>query len=328
MVTVDGTQITPLYSGAVSGYPGLWQINFVLPASMTADCFASVQVSAGGQSGNFATLAIATPGQTSCSSQISPTTFNALENGGNITMAGLTIAEITYYSGGTVQTSALAGGVFNQYTAGEFLIDYSGARIGGCMVVQETIPTGGKEPSGPNALLDAGTLTLSGPGIPSQTVPVTPGPLGPAYSTSLTPSSLQGGGTYMLSGSGGKQVGPFSATATMPASFISNLSSLSTVNHGQPLTITWSGLGFDQILIRILGSTPTSGGTLSTSVSCVEPASLGTFTVTAAALAELPSSGTWQIEITAAPNLGGVVSAESATSTALTPPHIVTATVH
>jgi hypothetical protein len=132
----------------------------------------------------------------------------------------------------------------------------------------------------------------------------------------------------MPSGSGGKQVGPFSATATMPASFISNLSSLSTVNHGQPLTITWSGLGFDQILIRILGSTPTSGGTLSTSVSCVEPASLGTFTVTAAALAELPSSGTWQIEITAAPNLGGVVSAESATSTALTPPHIVTATVH
>jgi hypothetical protein len=64
-----------------------------------------------------------------------------------------------------------------------------------------------------------------------------------------------------------------------------------------------------------------------------------------AALAELPSSGTWQVEITAAPYQGGVASAESTTSTALTPPlvgggqvdfgafspailHVVTTTVH
>jgi len=74
------------------------------------------------------------------------------------------------------------------------------------------------------------------------------------------------------------------------------------------------------------------------------PASLGSFTIPAAALACLPSTGTWQIEINAQPNAGGVVSAESSTATALTPPlvaggqvdfgaftpaivHIVTATV-
>ena len=207
MVTVDGTQITPLYAGAVTGYPGLWQINFVLPTSMPADCFASVQVTAGGQTGNSATLAIAAPGQTSCSSQINTTTFDSLENGGNITFAGLTIAGVVYYSGGTVQNSTIAGGVFNQYTAAAFLIDYSGAKIGGCTVVQETTPTGGKEPSGPNALLDAGTLTLSGPGVPSQTMPVTVGPLGPAYSASLAAGALENGGTYTLTGSGGKQSG-------------------------------------------------------------------------------------------------------------------------
>ncbi len=345
MVTVDGTQITPLYAGAVTGYPGLWQINFVLPTSMPADCFASVQVTAGGQTGNSATLAIAAPGQTSCSSQINTTTFDSLENGGNITFAGLTIAGVVYYSGGTVQNSTIAGGVFNQYTAAAFLIDYSGAKIGGCTVVQETTPTGGKEPSGPNALLDAGTLTLSGPGVPSQTMPVTVGPLGPAYSASLAAGALENGGTYTLTGSGGKQVGPFTATATMPVSFTSNLSTLSSVSHAQPLTITWSGSGFDQALILIIGDTTTSSGTLSTTVSCVEPAALGTFAIPAAALAALPSGGTWQIEITAAPYQGGVASAESATSTALTPPlvgggqvdfgaftpgilHVVTATVH
>ena len=32
--------ITPLYAGASSGYPGLWQINFTLPATIAADCFA------------------------------------------------------------------------------------------------------------------------------------------------------------------------------------------------------------------------------------------------------------------------------------------------
>ena len=36
VVNVDGTPITPLYAGASSGYPGLWQINFTLPASIAA----------------------------------------------------------------------------------------------------------------------------------------------------------------------------------------------------------------------------------------------------------------------------------------------------
>ena len=54
-------------------------------------------------------------------------------------------------------------------------------------------------------------------------------------------------------------------------------------------------------------------------VTSVVPANLGTFTVPAAALAYLPPSGTWQIEITAAVNQGGVARAESGTSTAPTP---------
>ncbi len=54
---------------ASSGYPGLWQINFTLPATIAPDCFASVQVSAGGQLSNGVTIAIAAAGQT-CSSQV------------------------------------------------------------------------------------------------------------------------------------------------------------------------------------------------------------------------------------------------------------------
>ncbi len=46
-VNVDGTIIVPLYSGTSAGYPGLWQVNFVLPSNIAADCFASVTVQGG-----------------------------------------------------------------------------------------------------------------------------------------------------------------------------------------------------------------------------------------------------------------------------------------
>jgi hypothetical protein len=136
----------------------------------------------------------------------------------------------------------------------------------------------------------------------------------------LANGSLQGGGTYTLTGAGGTQVGPFTATATFPGSFTSNLSSLTTVNHAQPLTITWTGTGFDTVDILIIGDVLTTTTTKGNSVDCVVPANLGTFTIPTAALAYLPASGTWQVEITAAPGQGGATSAESSTSTALTPP--------
>jgi len=319
-VTVDGTQITPFYSGTSQGYPGLWQINFTLPSTMAADCFASLQVSAGGQLSNIVTISIAAAGQTSCSSTISPATLTTLDSGGNVTMAGLVLGELTYYTGGTSQVSETVGGVINQYTAAAFLLPYSGPQVGGCRVLQETYPVGGSEPSGPSAQLAAGVLTFSGPGVPSQTVGIVQGPTGPNYYSALANGALQGGGTYTLTGAGGTQVGPFTATATFPNSFTSNLSSLTTVNHAQPLTITWSGSGFDTVDILIIDDVETSTTVSGNSVDCVVPANLGTFTVPVAALAYLPAPGSWQIEITAAPSQGGQTSAESSTSTALTPP--------
>jgi uncharacterized protein (TIGR03437 family) len=94
-VSVDGTAITPLYSGAASGYPGLWQINFVLPQDIAADCFAYVQVTAGGQLSNGVTIAIAASGANSCSSAIPAATLSKLDSGtGTVTMAGLNVGQV------------------------------------------------------------------------------------------------------------------------------------------------------------------------------------------------------------------------------------------
>ena len=318
-VTVDGTVITPLYAGASAGYPGLWQINFTLPTTMAADCFASLQVTAGGQTSNLVTIAIAAAGQTSCTSSISPATLSKLDSGGTITMAGLVIGRTTFTTGGQTQSSEYVGGVINQYTAAEFLIPYSGPKVGGCTILQETYPAGSKEPSAPDAQLDAGTLIVSGPGL-SQKIGVISAATGPTYNSTFTTGTLQGGAAYTLTGAGGKQVGPFTATATMPNNFTSNVSSMTTVNHTQPLTITWTGTGFDVANILIIGDVSTTTTISGNAVQCVISAGAGTFTVPTAALAYLPPSGTWQVEITAQPNAGGVFSAESGTATALTPP--------
>jgi uncharacterized protein (TIGR03437 family) len=304
-VSVDGTAITPLYSGAASGYPGLWQINFVLPQDTAADCFAYVQVTAGGQLSNGVTIAIAGTGASSCSSALPAATLSKLDSGtGTVTMAGLNIGQLIG-SGGSV------GGVINQYTVSEFLIDYSGPKFGPCNVLDETYPAGGKEPSAPDSTLDAGTLTIGGPGGLMQTVTKTAQPLGPVYNSSL---SIVDGGSYTLSASGGSQVGPFNITTTFPTSFtVPNFSSYSTISRSQPLTVNWSGSGFDLVKIMIIDDVETSTTVHVVAVECSVPASLGTYTVPAAALAYLPANPASFQVLALVTNGGGAQSAESTT---------------
>ena len=305
-VSVDGASIIPLYSGTSTDYPGLWQVNFVVPSNITPDCFASLTVTGGGQTSNPVTIAIAAPGQASCSAAIPASTLAKLDSGtGNITMAGLVLGQNII--NGAV--SYEIGGVINQYTAAEFLIPYS-PKIDKCTVLHEVYPTGGKEPSAPDLTLDAGTLSLSGPNT-SLTLTKSAVPLGTFYGGSI--SSITPGGTYTLSATGGSQVGPFTAAATFPNSFtVTNLSSLTIVNRAQPLTVNWTGSGFDTVEVQINTTTETSTTVNGLALNCAVPASLGTYTIPAAALAYL-TPGSVQMQVSADNTNGFAVSAESTT---------------
>jgi len=307
-VSVDGITIVPLYSGTSSGYPGLWQVNFVLPSNIAPDCFAAVAVTGGGQTSNTVMLAIAAGGEKSCSTAIPTSTLAKLDSGmGNITMAGLVIGKNVI--DGAVQYEI--GGVINRYTAAEFLIPYDGPRIDRCTVLHEAYPAGGKEPSAPDSTLDAGTITLTGPGA-SQTLTRSATPLGTFYSGSLT--SITDGGSYTLTATGGTQVGPFSIAAKFPSGFtVTNLGSLATVSRSQPLTVNWTGSGFDTVEIQINTTTETTTMVNGLGLTCAIPASLGTYTVPAAALAYL-TPGTGTLQVTADNTNGFTVSAESTTS--------------
>ena len=304
-VSVAGTTVVPLYSGTSSGYPGLWQVNFVVPANAAADCFAPVTVTGGGVPSNSVTIAIAATGQTSCSTTISPSTLSKLDSGtGTITMAGLILGENDI--SGSLQY--VVGGVINQYSVAEFLIPYNGPRIDKCTVLDEVYPAGGKEPSAADAQLDAGSMTFTGPGA-SLAVPKVEGLL---YNASL--SSIAAGGAYTLTATGGSQVAPFSVSTTFLNSFtVTNLSSLAVVNRAQPLTVNWTGSGFDTVEIQINTTTETSTTVNILVLNCAVPASLGTYSIPTAALAYL-TPGSAQLQVTADINNGADISAESSTN--------------
>jgi uncharacterized protein (TIGR03437 family) len=304
-VSVAGTTVTPLYSGTSSGYPGLWQVNFIVPANAAADCFAPITVTGGGVQSNSVTIAIAATGQTSCSTIISPSTLSKLDSGtGTITMAGLILGENDISGSATY----VVGGVINQYSVGEFLIPYNGPRIDKCTILHEVYPAGTKEPSAPDAQLDAGSMAFTGPGV-SLAVPKVQGLL---YNATL--SSLAAGGSYTLTASGGPQVAPFSIPTNFLNSFtVTNLSSLAVVNRAQPLTVNWTGSGFDTVEIQVNTTTETSTTVNTLVLNCAVPASLGTYTVPTAALAYL-TPGSAQLQVTADINNGADISAESSTN--------------
>ena len=168
-MNVGGTAITPLYAGAASGYPGLWQINFTLPATITPNCFAYTQVSAGGQLSNAVTIPIAATGQTTCTAAgFTPANLSTLDAGGNVTFAGLTVGKLYSYTNGVATEIDEFGGPFSSFTAAEWMIPFSGPQVGGCLVLDQTYAAGGKEPSAADSYLNAGaSLSLSGTGLPA-----------------------------------------------------------------------------------------------------------------------------------------------------------------
>jgi uncharacterized protein (TIGR03437 family) len=288
IVNVGGRQVTPLYAGASSGYPGLWQVNFTLPADITPDCLATAQVSAGGVTGNSVTIPIAATGQTSCSDSSMPASvYSKLDSGGNITLAAFALGELGNGSG-TVQETA--SGSVQSYSASEWITLNSGPKFGLCRVYDRSYPPNGRDPGSPDAFLDAGSkLSLTGPNVaagfglgPVATV------MGNAYDGSLNLGTLTSG-TYVLTAPGGTQVGPFNTSTTFPASFtLTNAASVSTIDRSVPLVLNWTSSGVDQVMV-VLGTTVAGPGLRHlVTINCTLPAGPGTYTIDSQALAYLP----------------------------------------
>ncbi len=288
VVTVGGRRIVPQYAGASSGYPGLWQINFTLPADIAPDCFAWAQVSAGGELSNLVAIAIAAPGQSACTDpNVTPGMLTKLDAGGDIVVAAFAAAKTTATAAG-VTTESISGAVL-RFTAAEWILTNSGPRYGACRVYDRTYPRGGKDPASPDVALDAGArLSVSGPNLPQgfgmgSVATAT----GPVYLGSPSAGTLASG-AYTLTAAGGSQVGPFSAMTTFPGSFtVTNYDAVTVIDRSRPLTFNWTGSGIDQVSILANSATNLGANVRIVTISCFVPGSLGTYSVPPEALAYL-----------------------------------------
>jgi len=307
-VIVGGIAVTPLYAGRSSGSPGLDQIDFIVPSTVTPSCFASLQVMAGGRSSNLGSIAVAPAGAAACANSVlTQAQLQTLDVGGTLTAGGIQLATSnTTFTASVSERTDTAAGWFAKYTVDAVAnSNLATVQPGACFLVQRS---GTVDQLGfgvpPAQTLDAGAqLTLNGPNAANMPIPrqANEGYLTTLYSTGLlgvgaTGSPTLGAGTYTVAGAGGADVGAFSASVTLPGDFVwTNQGTIaSPIPRASPLTVTWTG--GEGGLVSILGAalTRTAGTGVSATYSalgfnCTAEASAGSFAVPSNILQQLPA---------------------------------------
>jgi hypothetical protein len=265
-VYIGGAEATVLYAGS-SGYPGLTQIDVTIPANVPVGCRVSVVAVVAGVDSNFALLPI-NPGGGVCSDPIYSYDGNRLSASSTSTVTS-GIADIEQ-----LLNSQLADVTFVSDVDGNGYTTLGPLSLGGCAVQQGTGPT---QYGGTLTYLNAGTVSLQGPGgtyALTSTTGTTPD--GAVLPAGAIPAS---GGTFVFTATGSAQVGPFTVTINMsPLMTWTNSSAAKTVSRAQGLQINWSG-GQPSSYIQIIGQSVSSTPGINATFQCFVPQSAGAFTV-------------------------------------------------
>jgi uncharacterized protein (TIGR03437 family) len=320
-VLVGGVPATPLHAGRAANQPGKDQIQFVVPAGAPPGCNTPVQVVTGGSIySNVVTMSIDPNGQP-CAT-INPFVTLAGRGGkfGNIFLlrstadvlvqAGQPPATILIDEGLAVfSTSPVGGGPLLSLLASIPTLGTCGALSGSLNFISLLAGATGALP-GANAIsyLDAGSaITIFGPGglgqltlgMNADGTPVAPPA---AYSATLggglgalvglpVPSPFLQPGAYRIFGSGGADVGPFTATVTIPPPVTwSNKDALSSIDRTAGVTLNWQG-GDNSQLVMTAGIAADPSTNATTGFVCLVPATQGAFAVPVSAVVNLPAAG-------------------------------------
>jgi uncharacterized protein (TIGR03437 family) len=254
-IYIGGILATIGYQGA-SGYPGVNQINVTIPATVQPGCGVSIVAVSGIMVSNVVSVPVNPGGGTCLDPQVNGTTQ---------------IPAMSQYTFGSLQIVQETGAGTAESTAGGAFISSSGTEatnggglnsIGSCYEAQSVI---GAATDVVNTGLDAGTITVTGPSG-AQPVPAIAGYPGD-YDTELLPTGFvpATGGTFVFTGTGGKDVGPFTATLNYsnPLTW-TNMNAITSVTRAQGVTVTWTG-GDPNGYISIIGSS-SSPATASTPI--------------------------------------------------------------
>ncbi len=290
---IGGIQVTPLYAGR-SVYPGVNQINLTIPANVAPGCGVSVVAVSGNIVSNTVTLPVAVGGGV-CTDAVTGANGNTITN-----LAG----KSNYNSGSLLVLQATSPGKVDSVADAQFhnVQTVTSANVSGITSIGScTVSTGLNGGSSTSTGLDAGTISVTGPtGTQTlQSFPQVPGGYFAQLPSGFIPAS---GGSYTFNGTGGSQVGAFTASVSYTNPMVwTNSGSISAVTRAAGQTVNWSG-GASGSYVWIVGGS--SSGTASASFVCYAPQSALTFTVPSYVLLALPpssSTGSLGLENVTAP---------------------------
>jgi uncharacterized protein (TIGR03437 family) len=314
-VDIGGVSATVLYHGR-SIYPGVDRIDVIVPAAVSG-CNVSVAVTAGGVPSNVATIPVASAGRICSDPGLIPVTageYQTLLSQSNVNVGLISLSKLTIgVPPAKTATSDSAFAEFGGFTAQQFAPAnfLQQASVGSCLMTDNyrlvtDFYLGTAPPFVRPAAsgLDAGQqIDISGPGG-SLALPQIPGMADGSYSqpedvsSAIIPST---GGTLTLdNGSGGVGVGAFAITSTdsLTTPLVwTNSAAITSVDRTKGQLVTWTG-GTPGTYVNIFGYSSFSelGETqirviVTIYFTCTAAVSAGQFTVPAAVLGNLPSSG-------------------------------------
>lgn len=316
-VYVGGVKADIGYQGRSGCCSGIDQILFTIPAGVTG-CYVAVVVRTGGVVSNFATMSIAQSGSI-CSD---PVGYSVSELQKAQSNSALTVAELGVFRlnakistpSGALQGVADQGSVyFRKYNGPNGILAAAPLFLPSAGCVVYTRPSEGTglfdnftlSPQHDYIGVDGGpTLSLSGPQGVKQIARSDTGSPGasdfrykadfggdPPLSTTGPAYLLPG--TYTLNnGSGGADVGGFTASLTLPSApnMWANEDALVNIPRSQDLTIALNPTG-DNVALGIVGNSVDSSIGQSGIINCAIPPGVTSFTIPSYVLSALPASG-------------------------------------
>lgn len=297
-VIIGGKPATILFRGRNACCSSVDTVYVTVPDGLSG-CAVSVNMQIGNLVSNTTTIAVATTGRT-CTPVSSTSTGVGT---GTHSYGGIVLERIdeTFTVLGTTTSTKMdmVAGIFEKIT-------YSGTppqgsqldvnSYGSCTVSTQTAGQGNPSSStGSIQYLDAGaSLAMTAPFGNRTLAKSSPAAGYILYSANLDQTATTfTPGQYVITGTGGADVGPFTANYTMapPLVWTNRPTSTATVNRAAGLPITWTG-GTPDGYVTISGTSTYYGATAKSNVTvtftCTARASDGTFTVPPIVLLALP----------------------------------------
>jgi len=288
-----GTSSGLLYAGRSGSWPGLDQINFTVPQGVQG-CYVPIAVQAGGVVGNMGTIAVAPAGQNTCSdAPMGQTLVNKLASGGNVNFGYVRLESINLTFVGLITAGHGNGDYayasFSGFTPQTAYTAEYGVSAGYCISGQYNLD----DLSAQN--LDAGpALTLTGPLVAPPIPQAYPGSGYYGAALSSAGKFLYSDEHYVMTGTGGANVGAFTATDTssIPNVKLTPIAG-KTFPRSSNLTVTWTGgdptLQNGQVILG--GASFNADETLAVEFECTVPLAPGQFTIPSWVLQSLPVTG-------------------------------------